>query len=300
MKRYITALVMISLALCLMAESVNDGSDYGYKFLNIPINPVSNALAGKGLNNPSNMTAWMWQPASSAMHSYRSASASHSNWIGDTAYTALVYSYARRSSHIGLALRNLTYGEIEKRDDIGSLLGYYNPTDIAASGNYALRITPNLYAGANLSIAYQKLDTASSLAISTDIGITTLTMFKDSRVSAAVRNLGISNKLDKESVKLPLSYDLDAFKGFEIAEQYLGLEAGMSLPADADLQAHLAAELNLLERLKLRAGYRFNHDSADISAGFGLNISSFVIDYAFVPYDKGLGDVHSFGISYIF
>ena len=291
---------MIALAVCLVAGNTDTGSDYGYKFLNIPINPVSNALAGGGLNSSSNPAAWLWQPASSAMHSHRSASVSHSNWIGDTAYTSVLYSYARRSSHIGLALRNLSYGEIEKRDDVGYLLGHYSPSDIAVSGNYALRLSPNLYAGANLSVAYETLDTASSLALFTDIGVSAITMFKDSRISAAVRNLGFGGKMDKETVKLPISYDVDAFKGFEIGEQYLGIEAGISLPADAEIQPRLAAEFKLMDLLSLRAGYRFNHDSTDLSTGIGLNISSFVIDYAFVPYTNGLGDVHSFGLSYRF
>lgn len=300
MKRYIFALLIMTLGCTMFAEIHSNAGDYGFKFLNIPVNPVGSALAGRGVHSNTNSGSWILQPASSAMHAYRTASASHSTWIGDTAYTSLIFSHAKRNSHIGLALRNLSYGEIDKRDETGLYLGTYSPTDIGVSGNYSHRLTPSIYLGTNLNLAYQKLDTASALALATDIGITTLTPLKDSRLSFAVRNLGISNKMDEERLKLPNSFDLDIYKGFHLGEQYLGMETGFVIPPDADLQWHLASELTLIERLHLRAGYRFNTDAAGLSAGFGLAISSFNIDYGFSAYGEGLGDVHSFGLSYRF
>ncbi len=300
MKHYIFALLLMTLACTMNAEIHSEAGEYGFKFMNIPINPVSSALAGRGVHSSANIGSWILQPASSAMHSYKAANASHSTWIGDTAYTSMMFSHARRSSHIGLALRNLSYGEIEKRDETSLYLGTYSPTDIGVSGNYAQRITPSLYVGANLHLAYQKLDTASALALATDLGITTLTPLKDSRLSFAMRNLGISNKMDEERVRLPHSFELDFYKGFSLGEQYLGLETGLVIPPDADLQGHLASEITLMERLSLRAGYKFNTDTAGLSAGFGLSLASFNIDYGFAVYTEGLGDVHSFGLSYRF
>jgi len=300
MKRYIIALMIAVLAISLMAEVHSEAGNYGFKFLNIPATPVSSSLAGRGTHSPGNIGSWILQPASSAMYSHKAASASHSSWLGDTSYTSLVFSHAKRSSHIGLALRNLSYGEIDKRDETGLLLGYYSPTDIGVSGNYGWRVTPSIYLGANLNLAYQKLDTASSLALSTDLGITTLTMFKDSRLSFAARNLGVSSKMDEEKVKLPRSFDLDLYKGFHLGEQLLGVETGIVFLPDADPQAHLATELKLMERLYLRAGYKFNTDIAGLSAGLGFVISRFHLDYGFSAHKDGLGDAHSFGLSYRF
>lgn len=300
MKQYILILLMATLA-CTVAAGISDrAGEYGYKFLNIPVSPVSQALAGRGLHSLENSASWLWQPASAMMQVQNSVSASHSTWIGDTAYSSLVYSRSSRTSHVGFALRNLSYGEIEQRDDSAVLLGYYSPADLGLTGNYALRVTPSIYVGANLGVYYQKIDTASSLALSTDIGISSLTFVKDSRLSFSVRNLGLSNKMDHEQVKLPVSFDLDANKGFALGEQYLNLETGIVITPDSDPQTHLATELTLLKRINLRTGYKFNHDSADFSAGIGFNVSHFVVDYAFVPYTEGLGNVHSFGLSYRF
>ncbi len=40
-------------------------------------------------------------------------------------------------------MRNLDYGEIENRDDMGFLIGNYHPLDIDVTANYAHRVTPS-------------------------------------------------------------------------------------------------------------------------------------------------------------
>ncbi len=300
MKKYIIILLIAGLAWTLMADVHSEAGKYGYQFLNIPLSPVSMALAGRGIHYDSNHTSWLWQPASAVVDRDKSLSASHSTWIGDTAYSSLVYSYSSRSSHFGLGLINLSYGEIEKRDETGLLIGHYNPQDTNIRGNYALRINPSFYVGANLGVIYEKLDTASSLALCGDLGSTWLTPVADSRVSFAVRNLGISNKTDERREKLPLSMDLDLYKGLALGEQQLALEASLVKAVDEDMRIALSTELKLMQRLYLRAGYKFNTDAESFSAGLGLELFRIAIDYGYVPFSEGLSDVHSFGLSYHF
>ncbi len=300
MRKYIITLLILGLACVLLADVHADAGKYGYQFLNIPPNPVSMALAGRGIHYDSNHTNWLWQPASAAVDRDKSLSASHSTWIGDTAYSSLVYSYSKRSSHFGLGLINLSYGEIEKRDETGLLIGHYNPSDINVRGNYALRLNPSLYLGGNLGVIYEKLDTASSLALNSDLGVTFLPPVKDNRMSFAVRNLGIANKTDEERVKLPLSMDLDLYQGVTLGEQKLGVEASFVKAVDEDLRIALSTELQLMQKLYLRAGYKFNTDAESFSVGMGLELFRIAIDYGYVPFSKGLNDVHSFGLSYQF
>ncbi|MDY0325373.1 MAG: PorV/PorQ family protein [Candidatus Cloacimonadaceae bacterium] len=300
MKRYIIILLTIGLAWALMADVHSDAGKYGYQFLNVPVSPVSLALAGRGIHYESNHTSWLWQPASAVVERDKSLSASHSAWIGDTAYSSLVYSYSTRSSHFGLGLINLSYGEIDKRDETGLLIGHYNPSDINVRGNYALRINPSFYLGANLGVIYEKLDTASSLALNSDLGTTWLPPVAGSRVSFAVRNLGISNKTDEESIKLPLSLDLDLYKSLALGGQELGLEASVIKALDEDIRIALSTELQVLQKLYLRAGYKFNTDVESFSVGMGLELFRIAIDYGFAAFSEGLSDVHSFGLSYQF
>lgn len=300
MKRYSIIIIALIVLGSLNAGVHENAGEYGYQFLEIPFNPVSMALAGRGVHSADNNASWILQPASNCLAYGKNVAVSHSIWIGDTAFSTAAYSYSKRSSHLGLALRNLSYGEIEKRDETGFLIGYYEPVDIAVNGNYSLRLKPWLYAGANLGVIYQKLDTASSLALGADLGLTLLPPLEDSAISLAFRNLGVSNDTDEEAVKLPHSLDLDLYKGFNLAGQKLGLEASLFKTPDADLRYTVSAEVKLLERLSLRGGYKLNYDAEGLTAGLGIAISRFVIDYGFAAFEEGLEDVHSFGLSYNF
>lgn len=299
MKKYILALAVMTLIWALGAEIHSNAGEYGYQFLNIPVNPVGLALAGRGIHSQANQASWIWQPASSAAERGRSVGASHHIWISDTAYSSLAYSNSNRKSHLGLALINLSYGKIDKRDETGLLIGEYSPADLAVKGNYSLRLYPSIYLGMNLGVLYQKIDTASSLGIFTDLGSTWLPPIKDSKISVAVRNLGVSNKTDEERVDFPHSIDLDIYKGITLGEQHLGIEGSLRKAVDDHTRLSVSAELCLLQSLFLRAGYQ-SADAAGLSAGAGFQISRFAIDYAYGSFDEGLQDVHSFGLSYHF
>lgn len=300
MKKYIVTLLIGVLAWALIADVHSEAGTYGYQFLNIPVSPVSMALAGRGIHYDSNHSSWLWQPASAVVERNKSLSASHSTWIGDTAYSSLVYSYSTRSSHFGLGLINLSYGEIEKRDENGLLIGHYNPSDTNIRGNYARRLSPSLYLGANLGIVYEKLDTASSLALSSDLGTTWLPPVVGSRMSFAVRNLGISNKTDEKREKLPISLDLDLYKELPLGERKLGMEASFVKAMDEDWRIGLSTELQIMQSLYLRGGYKLNTDAESFSVGMGLELFRIAIDYGFAAFSEGLSDVHSFGLSYQF
>ncbi len=299
MKRYIITLIISIMILGIAAEIHSGAGEYGYQFLNIPLNPSAMALAGRGMHSDGNNANWLWQPSAGTDRRAKTVNAAHHTWIGDTAYTSLVYSYAQRRSHMGLALINLSYGEIEKRDETGQLIGHYAPADIAVKGNYALRMTPSWYLGANLGLLYQKIDTASSLALVTDLGSTWIPPIQDSKISLAMRNLGVSNKTSEEKTKLPLRFDMDAYKGFRIAGHHLGLEASLSKAVDDNIRYSTALEMGVLDNLFLRGGYQ-NADATSFSAGIGFQVLRLNVDYGFAAYTDGLSDVHSFGLTYHF
>lgn len=301
MKRYIILITLMLLFVQVFADMHPASGEYGFKFLNIPTSPVSTALASRGIHSEHNSFGWLLQPAAiGSSSSVKSFNFTHQFWLGESAYNSFGYVSANRKAHTALAVRNLNYGKIESRDESGQLIGHYEPVDMAVTANHSRRLGTGLYLGANLSVAYEKLDTASALALSTDLGISYLPMIKDSKLSFAVRNLGFSGKMENESISMPLSFDLDFSKGFEIKEQYLALEAAMVKPVDDYILYNLAAELELIDIFILRGGYRINGDWKGPTAGIGLNISNFEIDYGFARNGKGAGDVHNIGIGYHF
>lgn len=298
-----TLLIMI-LALAafsaLPAGIHNNAGQYGYQFLDVSTNPVSLALAGRGIGSGSDLSAFLRQPAASALSSHRALGASHMLWLADTAANNLHYSWSDRKKHFGMALRTLDYGELEIRDDNGLLIGTYSPLNVDLLGNYALRVSPSLYAGINAGIAYEKLNTDSSYGLHTDLGLTWLTPVKDTKFNLAVRNLGISSAMNEERTAFPISLELDLNKTFDLGDNSIEVELSGIKAIDENWKGAISAEFNLYGLAFLRAGYKINHDAEDLSAGLGFRWKSLGIDYGWASFSSHLSDVHSFGLSYYF
>jgi hypothetical protein len=300
-KNILIALPLLLMGIATLIADIHDNAgQYGYQFLDIGNNPVSLALAGRGISSSSNLASFLRQPASALTDSHRSLGANHMMWLEDTAYNAIHYSYSDRKKHFGLALRGLDYGELEIRDDNGVLIGYYSPLDIDLMANYALRVTPSLYAGLNAGIAYEKLDTDSSLGIHSDLGATWLPPIADTQMNLAVRNLGISSAMNEERTLFAPSLEIDISKRIDFTQTSLNLELGGTKAIDEHWKATVSAELTLFDMVMLRAGYKLNYDAEDLTAGLGLRWKRLGIDYGWASYSNHLNDVHSFGLSYFF
>lgn len=300
--RYISILLLaLLLPLANLTADIHPNTgEYGYQFMDISTNPVALALAGRGIQGGNGLASFLRQPASAVLESHRSLGVSHSLWIGNTRYNNLSYSFSDRIKHFGLAFRNLDYGRLEIRDDNGALIGHYSPLNVDLTGNYALRVTPSLYAGANAGVAYEKLDTESSLGLHGDLGLTWLPPLRDTAFSISLRNLGFSTTMDEERTRMASSLEMDLSKAFSFDNTALSLELSGIKAVDENWKAALSGQATLYDLVSLRLGYKYNYDAEDISAGLGLRWNKIAVDYGWAAYSSRLSDVHSFGVSYHF
>lgn len=300
MKSFILTLSMILVLGLLTAEIHQFAGHYGYKFLNVPTGPISLALAGRGAHSSANPAAFILQPAASCEADQRVLGLSHSPWLEDTQANTLAYSYGKRVSHFGIALRNLDYGELENRDDYGNLIGSYNPLDLDLMANYAYRMSPNLYFGFNFGVLYQKLNTATSLGLHSDFGFSYIPPIAGSKVSAAIRNIGNATKTNDVETRFPTTMEADFTKVFQfkVADVMLGVSG--TKVVDEGLKESIYSEVSLYKVLKLRGGYKFNYAAENFSVGFGLAVRRISVDYGFGAFGEGLNDVHSVGLAYQF
>ncbi len=284
----------------LIADINDNAGEYGYQFLDISTNPVALALAGRGIHSGSELASFVRQPASAVLESHRSLGISHTAWLDDTKFNNLFYSYSTRKSHFGLALRNLDYGELEIRDDNGFLIGYYSPLNLDLMGNYAFRISPSLYGGLNAGVAYEKLNTDSSVGLHGDLGITWLPPFTNANLSVAVRNLGLSSAMNDEQTAFAPSLEMDLSKELIFDDTSVNLEISGIKAVDENWKGAVNTQITLYDIVMLRAGYKINYDAENVSAGLGLRWKNFGVDYGWAAFSSRLNDIHSFGLSYNF
>ena len=293
--------IIMLFSVFLNADIHHNAGKYGYQFLDISTNPISLSLAGRGISSSSQLSSFLRQPASSTIEAHRSIGASHIIWLADTSCDNLYYSWSKRKSHFGLAFRSLNYGELEIRDDNGMLIGHYSPLDIDLLGNYAMRLAPSLYAGVNVGIAYEKLDTDSSLGLHSDLGVAWLPPIAGTQCDLTIRNLGISSEMDEESTLFAPSLEMDLSKKINYQNTDITFELSGMKAVDENWKAAISSEIALFQRLlALRVGYKINYDAENLTAGLGLNWKNLSVDYGWASFSDHLNNVHSFGISYHF
>jgi hypothetical protein len=201
----------------------------------------------------------------------------------------------------GFALTYFDYGKLDKRTDNGTPIGEFYPMDARVTGNYARKITPNIYVGANLNFIYQKIDTSSSNALALDLGVAYLTPLLNTSVDIALKNLRIfSSKMDQEATELPQVYDFGISAGFEVFEQMTVSPAVKLVYMDDhdNMLPALGIKAKLYDMLSVRMGYKFNYNEEDLSAGIGILFKDFSIDYSYL--NNEIDGVHMIGVGYKF
>ncbi|HPV15305.1 MAG TPA: PorV/PorQ family protein [Candidatus Cloacimonadota bacterium] len=299
----LSKIISMAMLLCLALSCFAlhpDAGEYSYQFLNIHSDPAMVAMGGRGVHALMDKSAFTLQPAIGAVKAHQNVGVSYMTWLDDSSCNQITYSSSDRISHFGITLRNLDYGKVESRDETGVFLGYYHPVSLSVMGNYAHRITPIIFAGANLGMLYEKLGTASSVGFHSDLGLTLLPPINNSSLSMTVRNLGTATSFDKERSLLPVSFETDLGKHWEWEDATFGLEVSAVKAVDEYYKFSVASQVGIWDKLYLRGAYKIKQDPKSLSAGLGFRLKNIDIDYAWAANSSGLNDVHSFGLKWNF
>jgi len=293
-------LILIILSFFVLLSGETSG-EYGFQLLKIASGAEGAAQAGTGAFSSGEAYAFMLNPTAGLFAKQRVISIAQNYWIFDTKLNSAGYINTNGKTSFGVAYRYLDYGKLENRTDTGELIGEFHPMDLVFSLNFGYRITPNQYAGINVNALYEKIDTASSYGYTFDLGYTYLSLIQGQKFSAAIKNLGQTSAMENETVDLPISFELGAIQEFEINTIKLSGEIKMIKHIDDDeLRAVLGTKVELNKILDLKLGYKLNFDAESFTAGFGINLKKIALDYAYVPFEYNIDDVHVIGLSYKF
>ncbi len=205
------------------------------------------------------------------------------------------------SSKINLhgGIRFAAVDDIEKRDnptaDPDALFEFH---DVSLKTGFTYLKNEKLSFGFAFGWFFEKNEIWSGSAFNVDLGMHYQTS-ENIQLGAAVTNLGSSFQLtadgreNSNEISLPTKYSVGANYYYG---KYLG--AIDFAIVDDEFKLHLGTEADVHELLKVRAGYMFNYDTKDFSAGATFIKRNIKIDYAFVPYSNDLGTTHLFNFTF--
>lgn len=291
------------------AASIDDGTgSKGFKFLQVAVDARSAALARASVASGGSQTMLTVNPAGLADVSAFHLAGAHTEWLSTIRHEYLGIAWPQFDGVVAVALRAQTSGDIPLRaiDDGTSFVGVPSPEpqgtygvhDAAFTVAYARRIGRFDW-GVGASYVYEKIYFSSVSAAALDIGV----RWHAGRVTvgAALRNIGVSERLRAERVPLPWDAQAGVMYERPVAGMTIRTMADVRYAPDFYETLHLGAEAQLTSVFVLRAGYQTNGvknpDDTGLSAGTGLRYGAFRLDYAYIPERDGLGSGHLFNLS---
>ena len=235
-------------------------------------------------------TSLYWNPAGLARLEKGELSAMYNMWFEGISQGYVSLGFPLLGGTVGMGANYVTMGDLEGRDEVGNPTGTFSASDIHLCAGFAGRLG-RLLLGLSGGMVRSTIDDDTQSAFLGTLG-GLVEINQSFSIGVAAQNLG--TKLGEDSLPLILKAGLALELGF------LKLAADIGKPSDSDLYYCAGVEGWIGEVLALRAGYKTGQDiGPGYTAGLGLKVSGFGLDYAYVPYDD-LGTTHRISVGMTF
>jgi hypothetical protein len=310
-------ILVFSIGLSIGLWGISGSVEYGFKMLNIPVGVGISGQGNTGTFTNQDASGFLENPAATVLRTDRLISFTQNSYLMDTNQNSICYSNSNGKKHFGIGMRTLDYGSIDKRDDSGQIIGTFHPLDLNLVVSAGFRLHPDHYVGINAGLLYEKIDAASSYGTSFDFGYVFLPPIRETKLYATLRNIGMTSKMDEESVKLPTRLDLGIcrelptmtnlpllttieFKSISESGSAWRGNLGLHTSYQDIFSFRLGTDVNYLLSAFYDNGYQ---DAPTWTIGAGFKVTHFLIDYAYTPYkliSAESDSVHRVGVTYQF
>ena len=288
---------------CASTMFAQSAGNTGVSFLKFGFGARNIAMSDLGVVGTNDFSAANYNPAFLNYNPKTQVSFTHNSLFSDLNSEMFGSSFELFGLNMGLLLNTTSINDIEVRNVPGEALTKISANYFAGGLSAGFGIAENLHVGATYKIIYESFFSDQATGYAFDLGALYTGIIENMNLGIAFRNLGSMNQLRIESSTLPsdlragLSYD------FNLSEYYLDITAigGFQKYLNQDeSHFHFGAEALYDKMFAARLGFASGYDSKSITTGFGIIYKGLNLDYAYVPYNFGLGDSHIFTFIYTF
>lgn len=300
---------IIIFSLCLVVIPL-DVLGAGAAFLKMDVGAKASGLGGAYTALADDVTAIYWNPAGLAQLNQTELNFMHNEWFGEISYEFLGAACPIENLTFATSLTYLSMDGIKEvlKDTQGKGNRRYWETgkvftaeDMMLSLAFAQALEENLFMGATFKYIHESIENESASGFAVDLGI----LFKPSDrlgFGFVICNLGPTMKFIKDEFSLPLTY-----RGgltYQIAKNFI-FSVDVKKTKDEKLDFCAGIESWFGKWLALRFSGTTKSDDklgkfkglpTGMTAGCGVNLTNWAVDYAYVPYGD-LGDTHRVSIS---
>ncbi len=302
MKRSILAILGVVCLVLPTVASAEEGSA-GLAFLKLGVGARAIGLGEAYTAVAGDASSVYWNPAGILNVENVDITLMHSEWFQDIRYEYVGGVQSHGDYAIGAGIVGLYMDDLERRDGpTAEPIGHFGVFDFAFTGSYARRLSEHLDVGGSLKYLHEKIDDKAAKGVAVDLGARySVPGFEGLTTAVTVQNLGPQMKFIEEQFDLPVLYKLGAALDVPV-ESINGnvvIATDAVIPADGSTKVHFGFEYEYAGMLAVRFGYRSGWDNHNVSAGLGVKVRNFRLDYAIVPYYSELGDTHRISLGVV-
>jgi hypothetical protein len=179
----------------------------------------------------------------------------------------------------------------------------FNANFFYGSLSTGFNIIENLGFGITIKYLYESLFSDDASGTGYDFGFVYSSLIDNMNVGFSIRNLGSMQKLREEKTKLPSDFIINSTYKFSLENSgfdFLPVIGVQKYLEQDEIHFHSGAEATYDKQFSLRVGYITGYDSKGLSAGAGFYWKGLNIDYAYTPFNYGIGNANTITLAYTF
>ena len=275
----------------------------GFSFLKSSPSPSLNATASSNLVDASDPFSVWANPAASARGQKIQVAFSYRRWVEGMNSGFLGAGFGIGGWRVATVFAASSVTDIPIRPLPGDPVGTFDQHDmaltVAASGQFSERLS----LGVGLTGLYEQIYVDDVTLLTGSIGGVYSLPSAGIDIAASVTHLGKGTSFRSETTKPPTTVAIGLARGFDLPQLSgsAALSASIVKSVGEDgVHVRGGGSLDFAGAVTVRAGYESGYDSRGLTFGLGLRYRGLRLDYAFVPFRDGVGDMNWFGVQLSF
>ncbi len=294
-------LIIIIASTSLLAQSAGNS---GLSFLKLGFGARNMAMGDAGAAASKDVTSLFYNPANLSESSGNQIMLMHNEWIQGVRSEVLGAKTDIYGVPFALGINVTSINDIPIRTQpTTEPIASFNAEYFFGSISTGFHVVDNISFGATIKYLYEGLYVDEATGWGFDFGLNYKTPIDGLRAVAVVRNLGSMNQLRNQDTKLPTEIRIGPNYQFQLPGNKIAVDIAaefLKYTPTNDSHFNLGAEITYDNMIALRGGYQSNYISKSFTAGLGIMWGNLDFDYAFTPFQYGLGTGNTVSLSFKF
>lgn len=299
----ITKQLLLLLLLTTTVAYSQSAGNTGLSFLKYGFGARNIAMGDAGTALSNDLTNLFYNPAKLALTDGSEVLFMHNEWIQDVRSEVVGAKTTIFGLPFALGFNVTSIDGIEYREIPGEPITTFNANYFFGSLSTGFFVTDEISMGLSFKYLYEGILNDEATGFGFDFGINYVLPYEGVTASIVLKNVGSMNELRNESTKLPAEVRIGTAYTYSLEDTKFDFTGGVEFQKYLDTEDNhfnFGAEVLYNKLIALRAGYQSGFESRGFTTGAGLMWGNLKFDYAFLPFNLGLGSANLFSLQFKF